>query len=388
MAHLSLKDERQQTHYIVPGDNQSLIEKALNFGCSRAEELLSRYSITLEELAQKLNTTPETITGIIQSDFHPDLILIDGEDATVANPENILQARKNAIGVFTQRSQYVSRVYYRPSGMELDYCIDDLVDVVSAIPVLKDKSFPLDGIIYPKVEDKEEISIILGILSDLEKEKKLPEGTIKFQFLIESARGVENLYEIGSEAINRLTGIIFGMADYASDAGVSSLNENHPMFQWVKQKIINAGAALGVPAVDCMSFQYPVANKQKDIEYNHDLILNRIKEVHDIAIDSFHLGMRGKWTGHPLQLLAVKIAVEKIFSADQVNIFVEKARKYSGSATGATMIHGQMADRATDRAVRSYLRLALVKGKLELADALSLGVISEKEAQLLNTTAS
>ena len=380
---ISILDQLQETHYIVPADNLNLIEKAIKRGCSTGLELLSRYGISLDDISMALDCTPSLIQKIIETNYHSDLILIDGEDATSLSDENIKSARKNIISTFNERKNYHTRMYFRPSGLELKYCIDDIVEVLSGVKINQEGAYPVDGMIYPKVESKEEINFINNILLDFEREIKIPENTIKLQFLVESSRGVEKIYEIASSIKSRLSGIIFGMADYAADIGISSLNENHPLFQYAKMRIVNVSAAMGVPSVDCMNFRYPVADKNLNLVENKELILNRMRQMHDTTLNSISLGMKGKWVGHPLQLLAAKVAFEKVFSQELLGDYMKKLKIYSESSSGTKIIDNDMADRATDRNVRTFLRRAVIKSKIDIEIALNLGLINNSEFTML-----
>ncbi|MDH4263334.1 MAG: aldolase/citrate lyase family protein [Spirochaetia bacterium] len=382
-THLSILDQVQETHYIVPADNQPLIEKALNRGCSQSLELLARYDISLGELADTLECDDGVITSIVESNYHADLILIDGEDATSLDEESILTARKNIIFNFNERKNFTSRVYFRPSGLELKYCIDDIVSAFSGVLFEKGKRYPIDGMVYPKVENSNEINFICQILDDAEIKIGLPVNSIKIQFLVESALAVESLYEIAHSCKHRLGGIIFGMADYAAETGISILDENHPLFQYARMRIINVSSALGVPSIDCMSFKYPVADKNLGKIDNKKLILRKMRDVLDITLNSVQLGMKGKWVGHPLQLLAAKIAYEKHYSQQRLDQYIEKLKIYADSNSGANIIHNDMADRATDRNVRSFLRRAVLKKKIDIILALNLNLIDENEYKLL-----
>jgi citrate lyase beta subunit len=380
---LSILDQVQETHYIVPADNLALIEKAVGRGCSQALELLARYDISLNELADTMECEAGVIVSIVETNYHADLVLIDGEDATSLKEENIVSARKNIVSTFNERSNYTSRIYFRPSGLELKYCVDDIVDALVGCQLDKNGRYPVDGMVYPKVECPEEIEFIGNILGDAEKKIGLPENSIKLQFLIESSQAVERLYDIANASKERLSGIIFGMADYAAEIGISSLDENHPLFQYVRMRIINVAASFGVPSIDCMSFRYPVADKNLNREQNKLLILQKMREVHDITMNSVALGMKGKWVGHPLQLLAAKIVYEKYFSQQKLGDLLEKLNLYSDSTTGAGIIHNDMVDRATDRNVRSFLRRAVMKKKIDPSTAFRLHLINDEELHLL-----
>jgi citrate lyase beta subunit len=378
ISQLDMDHEIQESHFIVPADNAGLIEKALNYGCSKSAEILNRMGISLEEVGNVLDIDVSLIRQIIINSPYADLVLLDGEDATNFTEESVKKARVNVINAVNNISNKKFRLYYRPSGIELDFFIDDIVDVLSGIKINQDK-ISLDGIIVPKLDSDEEAKLIIEILKSFEKKSSLPANFLKVQFLIESASGLENIVKIAEIFSERLTGIIFGMADYSSEIGISSLNESNLVFQIAKIRIVNASKILKVPAIDCMSFDYPVADKNLTADENKIKILSSMKNVHDLFLGSSEIGMDGKWVGHPLQLLALKIAAEKKFTYQKIENYSEKLKLYSDSLTGAAVIHGEMADRATNRNIKSYLRKAAIRGKLDIEFALKYGVITESE---------
>ena len=80
----------------------------------------------------------------------------------------------------------------------------------------------LSCIIVPKVEERADIREIDGYLGEAERRNDLEPGTIAVIPLIESARAVQNVFEILSEKTHprRLLTAAFGAADYTLDMGI------------------------------------------------------------------------------------------------------------------------------------------------------------------------
>jgi citrate lyase subunit beta/citryl-CoA lyase len=385
-ASLDLKHLLQETHMIVPASNLEMLQKARLSGCSKSAGLLNRYNISLSDLAHETGVEEDIWDSIIESNSFPDLILVDGEDATALNETSIVQARNNAITIFNETFSKESLVYYRPSGLELEYCLDDIWNVLIGVGKKDLQKYPIDGIIIPKINSVEELKWHNELLSLIEKEIGVPENSIKMQFLIESAMGVENIFDLCVESRHRITGVIFGLADYASEVGISNNHNNHLSFDIVRAKIINASAAISVPAIDAMTFQYPVGSKNKTLEENKRAIILAMKQVILDTENGMNLGIQGKWVGHPLQLLAVKATFEKKYNKKDINEKLEYIHKYQLAVennSGATMIGEEMADRATERQVKSFLRRALLKGKIDLDTSYHMRIINQHEYELL-----
>ena len=370
----------QDTHMIVPASSLKMLHKAVEQGCGASEELLGRSGITLSDVAEKLQIDLTELRQMIEERPEADLILVDGEDATALKDHVIEAARQNAIEIFTKGKWGKSLRFYRPSGLELPYCQDDLTTVLFGVEQGSYDRYRVDGIIFPKIDHPDEIEWVCDLLTAVENKIGLPQESISLQFLVESAWSIENLEAICHKAGRRLSGMIFGLADYGSEVGIPTIDNDHPLFDQARLKMVNMAAAFGVFAIDAMTFRYPVGNKNASAEENKSGILERLLDVYRDARHASSLGMAGKWVGHPLQLMAVKAAFEQGF---QPELLEEKARhveSYSEAVQnekGATIIDSMMADRATDRQTRNYLKKAILKGKFSKERGAKLGLWEE-----------
>jgi beta-methylmalyl-CoA/(S)-malyl-CoA lyase len=227
---------------------------------------------------------------------------------------------------------------------------------------------------------------VCSLLSKMEERLKLRPNQIKLQFLVESGWGVINLEKLIDASISRLTGIIFGIADYSASINLPDILNNHPACDWARIAIINAAGAAGVPAIDNMTVNYPVADAKASPEENKRKILTRMKECFDDARHGEALGMDGKWVGHPLQLFTVLLAFKTARDTHEIEQEVRKIEAYNQAVSeqlGATIIEGVMSDRATDRHARQKLRKAVATGRLAADRALKLGIITAEEARTI-----
>jgi len=147
-------------------------------------------------------------------------------------------------------------------------------------------------------------------------------------------------------------------------------------------EIVAVAGAVGVPAIDGMTLDYPVADPSLDAAANRTRWLDRMRLVYDDAVRARELGMLGKWVGHPAQLFAVLLAYEAAFTDEALEHEAAKLEAYGAALAadqGATMIAGVMSDRATDRHARVVLRQATAMGRFEPPRALVLGIIDQDE---------
>jgi citrate lyase beta subunit len=244
----------------------------------------------------------------------------------------------------------------------------------------------VDGIIWPKVEHPSQLVWVCDTLGSIEKALGLPENRIKLQFLVESGWAMAQLPELVRVSTRRLAGIIFGIADYSADINLPGIENDHFVCDWARAGIVNLAGAVGVPAVDNMTVNYPVADKNLNDADNRARILARLAECYKDARHGFGLGMTGKWVGHPAQLFAVTLADRTSFPTSAIEKELRKLESYAQAVAnelGATIIEGVMSDRATDRHARNRLRRAIATGHLDAARGLAGGLITPAEAASL-----
>jgi citrate lyase subunit beta/citryl-CoA lyase len=107
-------------------------------------------------------------------------------------------------------------------------------------------------IIVPKVEGAAHIQELNTLLLNVEKERGIEQGTISIIPLIESAKAVQNVFQIVSEETDprRLFTVAFGGADYALDLGIE-ITKDATELTYPRSTICIACRAAGVePPLD------------------------------------------------------------------------------------------------------------------------------------------
>jgi len=384
---LPLRYLRQQAHYTTPAGNYDIVLKAIERGAAAVPRILTRFGIAPEELAETLQIETDRVQSAIEMPPSAPLVLVDGEDAQALRDDIIKRGRENAVRAFRTAAWGDSLRFYRPSGLDLDYCVEDIVSVITrAGEGCTAVDFPIDGIIFPKLQHPDELEWVCDLLASLEGEIGLAENQIKLQFLVESGWAVANLRDLVMLALPRLTGIILGNADYSSDVMLPEIRTDHPNCDWVRYEMVNIAGASGVPAIDNMTINYPVADANLSDAENKSLLLTRMKECFDDANHGIRLGMSGKWVGHPVQLFITLLAYDNAFPQAHVLNEIQKIEMYEAGLSqerGTAIIQGVMTDRAMDRHSKALLRKAVAWGKVPPAKAEALGIISAAERQAL-----
>jgi citrate lyase beta subunit len=341
----------------------------------RNARLLEKYRDQIIELEPKYLlqmahlTTPATVWKYVESAVtksKANLVMLDLEDSIPRdNSELLEQGRANIIRAFNELDWGTRLRFFRPRGLELDPAHEDIAVIVEAA------GSNLDGLIYPKIEDADEVRSIDETLAALEQSLGLTPGGIRIEPLIESASAEENVFEIARSS-KRLVGLIFGSYDYWASLGMgaSSYRVDHPLIAQARGRIVKAAASVGIPAIAEMTTNYPTRDKSDEQRRA------AMEEFRSDALLARDFGFAGKWTGIPDQ---TAMAVE-IFQTpdDEIERAINEATQFleaEASGRGATMIGGKMADRATDRLNRNTLKKAYAMGRIDDTLAAELGLI-------------
>jgi citrate lyase subunit beta / citryl-CoA lyase len=135
-----------------------------------------------------------------------DAVILDLEDA-VATSE---KAATRSIVTEAFGKPRAGRLYVRVNALTTEWCHADIVAVVQA---------GLDGIILPKVEHDHELRTAGWLISNLERERGLPAGSIDLVPIIETALGISNLTGICRSG-TRTRRLAFGAGDFTLDMGM------------------------------------------------------------------------------------------------------------------------------------------------------------------------
>ena len=222
-------------------------------------------------------------------------------------------------------------VYVRINSLQSNLYNDDLDYVVVK---------GLDGVVIPKSETKEDIAKIDKTLVKAEAKSRIKRGSISLIPLIETAKGVVNVYDIAKSS-ERVVALGFGAVDFSADVKMQPSNSGIELL-YPRSSISIAAHACGVQPIDT-----PWVNVQ-DTD-------GLIKDCETAK----KLGFTGKLAIHPLQLNTINIA----FSPSESEIgyakkIVESFNKAAKSGVGAISLNGKMIDYASLRQAKEVLQLS------------------------------
>jgi citrate lyase beta subunit len=387
VARLPLRYWRQQAHFTTPAE-EAIARKAVEGGTAPMGRIMEKFGVTAAHLAEHLEVDLALVEGLLARPRRSPMVMLDAEDALALTEEAAERGRAGAVDVLATADWSgggpQTLRFFRPPGLNLETTFRELYSLLwGLVERCGPGAVPLDGIVFPKIEHPEEIDLVHGALTDAETALGMPVGQIRTAYLVESGWCAGQLPQIAARATDRLCALVFGLADYSADLGLPSIANTHPLADWARAEIVDIAGAVGVPAIDGMTLDYPVADPALDATANRTRFLDRMKLVHDDAVRARDFGMLGKWVGHPAQLFGVLLAYESGFAPAQLEEEAEKLAVYHRSVheegKGATMIGGVMSDRATDRHARVVLRQATALGRFDAQRAFDLGVIDAAE---------
>ena len=186
------------------------------------------------------------------------------------------------------------------------------------------------GICIPKVESKKDIISIEKILMEERMKSKIMP-------IIETAKGIENAYEIAGASKN-IVALAFGAEDFTRDVG--GKRKWHSLL-YARSKIVVASKAHGIQALDTI---YP----------NVDDFEGLREETMKIV----EMGFDGKGVIHPSQIEIIHECFmpseEEIEEAKKIINAIEEAKK---KGLGTASIDGKMIDLPIEKKARRVLKM-------------------------------
>jgi citrate lyase subunit beta / citryl-CoA lyase len=269
-----------------------------------------------------------------------DEVVFDLEDGCA--PSQKIAARKTLIEAFHTLDFQGKLRAFRPNGLHTKFFYRDVIEVVEAAGA------KIDVVVLPKIQDAADVLFADRLLTQIEQNVGLPRGRIRLEALIESAKAVLHAEEIAAST-PRLTGLIFGVVDYAGNIGARGpVREQFALYHYPKAQTVAAARAAGIDVIDGVTLQF------RDLEQcEHD------------ATAAAAMGFDGKWAIHPGQIDVIHRAFtpspEEIRRAREI---IELCEKADVSGLGAVVYHDEMVDAASLPAERRKLAIAKKIGLL------------------------
>ncbi len=261
-----------------------------------------------------------------------DIICLDLEDSVPLNDKE--PARQMISDVLKARSEFSSEIYVRINSFDSGFAEADLKAVVQN---------GINGVVIPKVNSEEEVWALSKLITTLEHERKIKDGTVEMMPSIENAKGVINAFKIAS-ASPRVSALVFGVFDFLFDMGLEYV-EDGIEYTYARAKVPVDARAAGVYAIDS--------------------IWQKIEDIDGLIRDAtagMRLGYKGKSLIHPSQIEPVhKIFVPNKEEVEWARKVVDALSDATSKGVGAIRLEGKMVDAVHYKRAKALLDAVAIK---------------------------
>ena len=251
-----------------------------------------------------------------------DAVILDLEDA-VAIAEKVA-TRKTVVDVLSAPRR--CKGYIRVNAIGTRWCMGDLMAVVRP---------GVDGIVLPKVESAADLRTIDWMITNLERERGLPMGSIDLMPIIETAAGFSRLDRIlAARSLKdypgpwRVKRISFGAGDFTNDVGMT----------WTP----------GEQELGDLRIRMIVASRAAGLEPPIDTVWIHLQEadaLRESVLRSLRMGFQGRLCIHPDQVRVVNaIFTPSAEDAARAQKVVDAFKQAEANGLAAIQVDGVFVD--------------------------------------------
>ncbi|SDI04516.1 HpcH/HpaI aldolase/citrate lyase family protein [Desulfosporosinus hippei] len=274
------------------------------------------------------------------------------QDAAILGADSIILDLEDAVSLTEKDS---ARILVREAIKTIDY---SAVEVIVRVNPLDTEFGAPDIDVIARVQphtllipkaNEDEIRLVDKILTKIEAEEGFPSGGIKIIALIETALGLENVFNV-IKASPRTVGVLLGGEDLTADLGIERTKEGEEIF-YARNKVATVCRALKVDAIDT-----PFTDTNDHEGLNKDTARGK------------GLGLTGKAAINPRQIETI----HSVFAPTQNELkralrILEAMEEAEKEGQGVFSLDGKMIDapviNRAKRIVDQGVRLGLISGE-------------------------
>ncbi len=261
--------------------------------------------------------------------YGADSLLLDLEDAVALNQKD--SARILVRNILKDINFYEAEVCVRVNHIDTPFGMEDLEEIVPLQP---------DAIRFPKTETTEELKRLIKIIEDIENKHDLPHDKMTLHVMIETALGVQNVFDI-AKLSKRVDAITIGGQDLTADMNITN-NKDGSGIDLARKMIVMAAKANKIDAIDTVF-----------VDVNDDEGLRKETEY------SKNIGFTGKAVINPRQI----DIIHEVYQPTQEEIrkaykIIKAFKKNKEAGIGVFSVDGKMVDAPVMARAEYVLELA------------------------------
>lgn len=236
-----------------------------------------------------------------------DVLIFDLEDSV--GPQEKVKAREHISAAMRSRSFDDEEIIVRVNPINTNWGAND---------VAKMSQLPLHGLLFPKIEGVEDITVVTKTLS------AAGAGHLAIWLMIETPRAIVNIAAIAA-ASDRIECLMMGTADLAKEARIVHTPQRNGLITALSQSVM-AARANGLDVIDGVHFQFKDA-----------------AGFHQACLQGRELGFDGKSLIHPSQIEEAN----RIFSPSQPALdeaarIIESWHSAQAAGKSMTVVDGKL----------------------------------------------
>ena len=261
--------------------------------------------------------------------YGADSLLLDLEDAVALNQKD--SARILVRNILKDIDFYEAEICVRVNHIDTPFGMEDLEEIVPLQP---------DAIRFPKTESPEELERLIKIIEDIEDKHGLPHDKMTLHVMIETALGVQNVFDI-AKLSKRVDAITIGGQDLTADMNITN-NKDGSGIDLARKMIVMAAKANKIDAIDTVF-----------VDINDDEGLKKETEY------SKNIGFTGKAVINPRQI----DIIHEVYQPTQEEIrkaykIIKAFKKNKEAGIGVFSVDGKMVDAPVMARAEYVLELA------------------------------
>ena len=372
-------EHRQPVHTVYGGAHLFKSDTAVKLG-ALAQRALRDHAPDANTFAEAIGLSPSIASTIYSrvleklkrepvEDFR-----IDFEDGYGNRPDDeedghaASAAREVAVGLRNGtlspfigiRIKPFSQELTRRSVRTLDMFLSTLVTEAGKLP-------PWFVVTLPKIQVVEQVTALANLFDRMEPNLRLPSGSLKFEFMIETTQSIPMLSQMLDAARGRVVAAHFGTYDYTASCNITAAHQrmDHPACDFARHSMQVAYSGTGLWLSDGATNVMPIGDRATVHRAWH----LHVEHIRHSLVNGFYQG----WDLNPAQLPTRYAAVYAFFleglaaATDRLSNFIQKAGQ-------ATLVGDVFDDAATGQGLLNYFLRALNCGAITEEEALATGL--------------